>query len=255
MTLDLRALLDLETIDVDLYRASAVFPEDYPLYGGQVAGQALRAAGHTVDADRVPHSLHGYFLRPGDSSRPTVFRVSRDRDGRSFSARRVVAVQNGEVIFNLVCSFHRPAGGPHEQVPVMPGVVPPEQLESQPLPRLFSFEGRFPQQPYAERAELPTRFWARAVVDLGDDPLLHACALTYLSDVSSGVLPAADGSARSRASIDHSLWLHGPVNLNDWVLTDYQPRATGFGRGVYNGTIYARDGRLVASIAQETIYR
>jgi len=252
---DLRALLDLETIDRNLYRAVAVVDEEDPLYGGQVAAQALRAAGLTVPSDRVAHSLHGYFLRAGEATRRTVFRVSRDRDGGSFSARRVVAVQNGEVILNMVCSFHRPQGGPAEQVQPMPDVAAAEQLPDAELPRLVSFAGRVPEQPFAHRAPWPTRFWARATADLGDDPLLHACALTYLSDIFTGVLPARDGSASSRASIDHSLWLHRPVDVNDWLLTDHHPQIAGGGRAWYTGTIYTRDGRVAASLAQETLYR
>jgi acyl-CoA thioesterase-2 len=122
------------------------------------------------------------------------------------------------------------------------------------LPRLFSIESRLPKQPFGG-TPWPTRFWARATIGLPDDPLIQACALTYLSDISTGVLPADDGSARPGPSLDHALWFHGAVNLNEWVLLDYQPRASGHGRGMYTGSVFTRNGALVASIAQETLFR
>src|SRR5690606_1085627 len=185
-------LLTLEKLEEDLYRGTTVFEEPFPLYGGQVAAQALAAAGDTVPADRLPHSLHGYYLRSGDAARPTVFRVHRDRDGRSYSARRVVAIQKGEVIFNMSASFHVPESGPDVQIHPAPDTPGPDGLEPVQLPRLFSMESRLPPQPYPA-AEWPTRFWARCTQDLPGGQLLHACVLTYLSDISSGVTGIADG--------------------------------------------------------------
>lgn len=248
-------VLDLERIEVDLFRAPLVFDDGWALYGGQVAAQALLAAGATVDADRRPHSLHGYFLRKGDSRVPTVFKVSRDRDGRSFSARRVVAVQHGKVIFNMSTSFQVPSPGPVVQAVTMPETQGPDGLPDAELRRLFSFDARRPAQPYAERTPWPTRFWARATVDLPGDPLLQACALTYLSDISTGILPAADGRGNPSSSLDHSVWFHSPVDLNEWTLSDYQPRFAGHGRGWYTGAVFDRAGQLVASIAQEALFR
>ncbi|MEO9139493.1 MAG: acyl-CoA thioesterase domain-containing protein [Jatrophihabitans sp.] len=261
-SVDLLGLLDLERIEQDLFRANTVFREiSFPgsgqmvaLYGGQVAAQALRAAGLTVDPDRHPHSLHGYFLRPGDSRLPTVFTVYRDRDGRSYSARRVVAIQNGKVIFNMSASFQVGNDQPVEQLERMPEVLPADDLREGGLDRLVSMSVRCPEQPY-DRAIWPTRFWARVVPDLPADPLVQACALAYLSDISAGVLPAADGSARPSSSLDHALWFHEPADLNEWVLSDYQPRVTGHGRGWYTGSIFDRSGNLLASLAQETLFR
>ena len=252
---DLRDLLELEVVEENIFRANYVFHEEQVLYGGQVAAQALLAAGRTVDADRLPHSLHGYFLRSGDSSRPTVYQVWRDRDGRSFSARRVVALQNGEVIFSMSASFHTVHEGPGEQHDVMPAVPEPLSRPAAPVDRLFSFETWLPEQPYGGRARWPLRLWARATVPLPDEPLLQAAALTYLSDLSSGVLPAPDGSAGPSSSLDHAVWLHRPLDLNDWVLVDFQPHTAGRGRGWFTGSIFTPDGRLGASVAQEVLYR
>jgi acyl-CoA thioesterase-2 len=252
---DLADLLALEEIDRDLYRAAFVFPDRWALYGGQVAAQALRAAGHSVEPDRLPHSLHGYFLRPGDATRPTVFQVFRDRDGRSFSARRVVALQQGQVIFSMSASFQTGEEGYDAQEPVLPDVPSPEETPAFEIPRLFSFEGRRPAQPYGEGLRRTTRFWARCTMPLHDDPFLHACALTYLSDISTGLAPFEDADHRASSSVDHALWFHRPVRIDDWVLTDLVPRTAARGRGWYTGEVFQRDGTLAASIAQESLFR
>src|ERR1700712_5269028 len=139
-------VLDLEEIDRDLYRSTLVFADPFPPYGGQVAAQALLAAGGTVPGDRLPHSLHGYFLRSGDAARPTVFRVDRDRDGGSFSARRGVALQGGGVIFSMSASFQRPGTGPDVQVVEAPATEQPDDAAPFTLPRLFSMAARRPPQ-------------------------------------------------------------------------------------------------------------
>jgi acyl-CoA thioesterase II len=251
---DLLDLLNLEEIDRDLYRATAVFTDVWHLYGGQVAAQALRAAGLSVEAGRLPHSLHGYFLRSGDASRPTVFQVFRDRDGRSFSARRVVALQGGEVIFNMSASFHTVEEGVDDQEPRMPDIPAPDDSPAHRIPRLFSFEGREAPQPYPQ-AEWPTRFWGRCTVDLKGDPLLHACALTYLSDISSGLTPFNTATHASSASLDHAVWFHRAIDAQDWLLLDLVPHSAARGRGWYTGSIFDRHGRLVASTAQEALFR
>ncbi|MDL4817482.1 acyl-CoA thioesterase [Actinomadura opuntiae] len=247
-------LLDLEELDRDLYRGTLVFDDPYPLYGGQVAAQALRAAGGTVPEGRLPHSLHGYFLRGGDAARPTIFRVDRDRDGRSFSARRVVALQGGEVIFNMSVSFQQPAVDEDRQVHPAPDAPGPEALPDEEMPRLFSMDSRVPPQPYAA-ADFPTRLWSRCVEPLPDDDLLHACVLTYLSDISSGLTALHDGNARSGSSLDHAVWFHRPVRMDEWVLMDLVPLTVASGRGLYSGTIHTRDGALVASLTQECLFR
>jgi acyl-CoA thioesterase-2 len=247
-------LLELEVVERDLFRANAVFDDTHPLYGGQVAAQALLAAGATVPEGRLPHSLHGYYLRGGDSSHPTVFRVDRDRDGRSFSARRVVAIQRGEVIFNMSTSFQVVEDGADRQVEPMPDAGDPAALPSFMLPRLTSMEGRLPAQPY-DGKQWPTRFWARCTVPLPDDPLLHAALLTYLSDISTGLSPLHDETHHSGSTLDHAVWFHRPLRMDDWVLLDLVPHSVAGGRGWYTGTAHSRDGVLGSSLAQETLYR
>ncbi|MEU9356660.1 acyl-CoA thioesterase domain-containing protein [Streptomyces sp. NPDC048301] len=252
--LSLRELLDLEAVDRDLFRGNVVFDEPFALFGGQVAAQALMAAGRTVGADRAPHSMHGNFLRAGDSGRPTVFRVERDRDGRSYSARRVVALQHGEAVFTMSASFHVTEEGKDLQASPLPDAPPPRGLPVGTMPRLASFEARQPEQPHPE-AFWPTRFWARCTADLGDDPLLHAAALTYLSDVLSGLAPFRDDSWTPMSSLDHAVWFHRPARLDDWVLLDLVPHTVAGGRGWYTGTVSTADGVLRASLTQEQLYR
>ena len=249
-------VLELEEIDRDLYRSRLVYPDRYALYGGQVAAQALLAAGRTVDPDRLPHSLHCYFLRSGDASRPTVFRVDRDRDGRSFSARRVVAIQGGEVLASLSCSFTPPADGPDVQVepaPVRGGE--PGGLPLYEPGRLFDMECRVPPEQDHPAAVWPARFWSRATAVLPDDPLVHACVLTYLSDISSGVGAIEGAEDWTATSLDHAVWFHRPVRMDDWVLMDLVPHSVAACRGWYTGTVHDRGGRLVASLTQETLAR
>jgi acyl-CoA thioesterase-2 len=247
-------LLDLEPIERDLFRANAVFDDRFPLYGGQVAAQALRAAAATVPAGRLPHSLHGYYLRGGDSAVPTLFRVDRDRDGRSVSARRVVAVQRGEVIFNMAASFQVPKSSPDRQVDAAPATDDPTALPTYLIPRLTSMDGRLPPQPHAGDGP-PTRFWSRSTASLPDDPTWHAAVLTYLSDMSTGISPLDDDEFRSGSSLDHALWFHRPVRMDDWVLMDLVPRTVADGRGWYTGSVHDRSGRLVASLTQECLFR
>jgi len=247
-------VLDLEEIDRDLYRSTFLFADPFPLYGGQVAAQALQAAGRTVPEGRLPHSLHGYFLRSGDAARPAVLRVDRDRDGRSFSARRVVAIQGGEVVFSMSASFTAPGEGPDLVVGDAPDAEPPDGLRGYALPRLFAMEGRRPAQPYPQ-SHWPTRFWARSRVALPDDPLVHACVLTYLSDIGTGLSVLESDEAAPGPSLDHALWFHRPARLDDWVLMDLLPSTVAGGRGWYTGTITTRDGVQAASFVQESLFR
>jgi len=247
-------VFDLEELDRDLYRAGLVYPDQHALYGGQVVAQALLAAGRTVDAGRVPHSLHCYFLRAGDASRPTVFRVERDRDGLSFSSRRVVALQDGEVICSTSCSFTVPADSADRTVTPAPEAGNPDDLPRWTLPRLFGLESRLPEQPYPG-ASWPTRLWARTTKPLPDDPLLHAAVLTWFSDIASGT-SAFEGSADLTAtSLDHAVWFHRPLRMDDWVLMDLLPHTMAAGRGWYTGTVHDATGRLGASLTQEILAR
>ncbi len=245
--------LALEQIEVNLFRANFVQAEDHALYGGQVAAQALAAAAATVPADRLPHSLHGYFLRRGESHRPAVLQVERDRDGRSFSARRVIAIQRGEVIFNMAASFHAETAGPVAQRVTVPDVPAPDELPPSALPRYPAIDVREPPRPAGQA--LPTRFWARCRHQLPDDLMTHACVLTYLSDMSTGLAQFPRDNAVPVASLDHALWFHQPVRLDQWVLVDLEGRLIARSRGVYTGSVFAADGQLVASISQEMLVR
>jgi acyl-CoA thioesterase-2 len=247
------AMLQLQADGHDRYLAETHDDGPGRLFGGQVAGQALLAAGRTV-GDRLPHSLHCYFLRAGDASRPTLLRVDRDRDGRSFSARRVVAVQSGEVIANMSCSFTVPGDGPDAQILAAPEAGRPEEQPVFRMPRVYSMDGRIPDQPYPA-AEWPLRFWMRASERLPDDDLVHACALTYISDVSSGLGAFPGTELRTTTSLDHAVWFHRPARLDDWVLTDLVPHTVAGGRGWYTGSVFDRKGRLVASLTQEMLSR
>jgi acyl-CoA thioesterase-2 len=256
-------LLDIEELDTNLYRgynekASAERPA---LFGGQVAAQALRAAASTVPEGRFPNSLHGYFLRPGRAEHPVILQVARDRDGRSFSARHVVALQQGEVIFSMSASFHRPKEGVEFAVERAREWIPPEELEDRTYQSRFAFlfdvRPQAATRPYeVDEEHVPARIWARVKDELPDDPMVHACALTYLSDVGSGF---ADGTVpgvpRGGPSIDHAMWFHHPLRVDDWVLLDSWPLKTIGSRGLYAGSIHDRQGRLGAVLMQEVLFR
>jgi acyl-CoA thioesterase II len=252
-------LLDLEYIEENIFRSCVTFAEAHSLFGGQVAAQALCAAGRTVSRDRVPHSLHGYFLRMGDPQRPTLFRVERDRDGGASSARRVVAIQHGEVIFNMAASFARPPASsePRPDRDAAPaGAFPPvAELAGWQHPRHASFEFRVPP---GSPQWLPDQFWIRCLEPLPaaeDDPLLHACVLAYVSDVSSGLLRLAEPGHMVGSSIDHSVWFHRQARMDDWTWQDLRPETVAGGRGWYTGAFYTPDGTRVASVAQEALFR
>lgn len=251
----LRELLTLERIEDNMFRTVVVSEDRSGLFGGQVAAQALRAAAYTVPGARHPHSLHGYFLSRGDASRRVLLTVSRDRDGGSYSNRRVIAVQNGVVIFNMAASFHRHEEGTDYQANGAPEVTPPEELPDGVLShRLHGVDIRIPEQPWPGQ-RWPSRVWLRAREGLDDEPL-HACGLTYVSDLFSGLaaVPGGDFSG-PLTSIDHAVWFYRPVRLDDWVLMDLEPESTYGGRGVYRGRIFDRAGRLAAGLAQESLYR
>jgi acyl-CoA thioesterase-2 len=249
---DLASLLTLERVDRDLFRGrNANYGPRRTLYGGQVAAQCLLAAAATIETDRVPHSLHGYFLRPGRSDLPVILEVDRDRDGRSFSARHVVAVQEGEVIFSMITSFHAEReGAEFDDAPRREAPAP----ENTP-------KGGFNPLLLEVREVTPTNFlkgvftdclWVRSPVPLGDDPLLHRAGLTYLSDLGSGF--GQLGSAvvgRGGPSIDHAMWFQESIRADDWVLLDLRPVKAGWARGVYQGSLRDRHGALGATIYQE----
>jgi acyl-CoA thioesterase-2 len=272
-------LLDLEEIDPNIYRGQNEPGSRTRLFGGQVAAQALAAAGRTVEA-RAVHSLHAYFLRPGDPAVPIVFSVDRIRDGGSFTTRRVVAVQRGEAIFNLDASFHNAEPGFEHGEP-MPAVPDPETLPSW-EERVREAGDRIPEEARAwvtgerpidlrstrgmsmfggERYVGPNHVWMRANGTLPEDPFLHACVATYASDLSllDSIVRRHVGGVPYRsvmmASLDHALWFHRPFRMDEWHLYVQESPAAAGGRGFARGTIYARDGRLVASVAQEGLLR
>lgn len=248
-------VLSLERIEADLFRTTVVYDDPFGLYGGQVAAQALRAAAQTVPPGRHPHSLHGYFLSRGDPSRRVLLMVNRDRDGRSYSNRRVIAVQNGIVIFNMAASFHVAEEGPDYQAHSIPVVAAPEEVtDISDHIRLLGIEVRVPEQAEVGQ-EWPSRVWMRAREPLSDETQ-HACALTYVSDMFTGLasVPGIDRIGPV-TSIDHAVWFYRRIALDDWVLMDLQPESTAGGRGMYRGRIFGRDGTLAAGIAQESLFR
>ncbi|TGN72533.1 acyl-CoA thioesterase II [Streptomyces bauhiniae] len=279
---DLLDLLDLERIEEDIYRGqsrSAVVPR---VFGGQVAAQALVAAGRTVPADRAAHSLHAYFLRTGDPGAPIVYSVDRIRDGRSFTTRRVVAVQHGKPIFHLSASFQAYEDGLDHQAP-MPGAPDPATLPTS-QERLRGYAHLDPEvverfleareaidlryvdePPYGEFGaprEPHSQVWFRANGKLDDDPLLHVVLATYVSDMTllDSVLLAhgrggwAVGDVVG-ASLDHAMWFHRPFRADEWLLYDQESPSAHGGRGLGQARIYTRDGNLAISVVQEGVVR
>ncbi|MFM8354481.1 MAG: acyl-CoA thioesterase II [Gammaproteobacteria bacterium] len=279
-TSELIRLLDLEEIEHNHYRATSPSEGWQRVYGGQVIGQALVAASRTVPDDRTAHSLHGYFLRPGDTTVPILYKVDRIRDGHSFTTRRVVAIQHGRPIFNMSISFQVAEDGLSHQFN-MPDVPAPESLPDERELRAewlaefpeFQSEGWNRERPIEvrpvdpvnmfrpERREPLQRCWMRCRDPLPDDPRLHQCVLAYLSDWSlldTAMLPHAVSFMQPNAqvaSLDHAMWFHRPFKADDWLLyVQDSPSASG-ARGFNRGLVYTRDGVLVASAAQEGLIR
>ncbi len=275
---DLLRVLDLETVEVNIFRGSSPQVARQRVFGGQVAGQALVAAGRTVDPSRQVHSLHAYFVRPGDTRVPIVYSVEPIRDGRSFSVRRVTAVQHGKPIFFMSASFHVEETGLDHAEPMPTDVPPPEDVPTMAerlagyperlgvwarVPR--SIDVRYVGEPgWVRSGDRPAaanqRVWMRIDGKLPDDPLVHACALTYASDLT--LLDSVLGfhgevwgpGGFIGASLDHALWFHRPFRADDWFLYDcVSPSASG-GRGLATGRLFAA-GRHVASAVQEGLLR
>lgn len=275
--LELRALLDLEYLDVDLFRGKQPESTRQRVYGGQVAAQALVAGARSVPADFQVHSLHSYFLLPGDYNVPVVYDVERIRDGKSFATRRVMARQHGRPIYYQTLSFQKAEDG-FEHQDTMPQVKSPE--EGLDLVDLMRGGGNEDADALGkEWAALDVRWlgnsrhgldadpdhpsqarmWIRIRGEMGDDPLDHLAAFTYASDVSllGASLAAHDAnpSTVQMASLDHTIWFHRPFRVDDWWLYDqWSPSATG-ARGFSIGRVFTQDGTLVASVAQEGLIR
>jgi acyl-CoA thioesterase-2 len=275
---DLVDLLDLEEIDVNLFRGRQSDTERQRVFGGQVAAQALLAGVRTVEQDLGIHSLHSYFLRPGDTKVPIVYDVERIRDGRSFSTRRVVARQHGRPIYYLTASFQRTEEGLEHQ-DVMPEVPGPEQGlsladlwrkrgdhdEAESLVKEFaSLDARYLGNSLRGLEADPAhpaqaRMWVRVTEELGDDPVRHLAAFTYASDMSllgATLVPHRAGPPEIQmASLDHTIWFHRPFRADEWWLYDQlSPSAQG-ARGLALGRVFTPDGRLVATVAQEGLIR
>jgi acyl-CoA thioesterase-2 len=277
---DLQQQFDLERLEVNLFRGQSRDTGSPQVFGGQVLGQALRAAHSTIEDGRVVHSMHAYFLRRGDFTKPIVYQVDRSRDGGSFSARRVVAVQNGEQIFICSASFQTPEQGLEYQA-TAPDVPPPEDLQPMTKPtqaeidklpeklrrwlkieRPFEFRPVQPYNPLAPVASAPVRqIWMRAVDKLPDDDTLHRCLLAYISDywlLDTSTMPHGSSFLRGNlvmASIDHAIWFHRSARVDDWLLYNLDSPSSSGARGFARGSFYSRSGVLVASTAQEGLIR
>ncbi len=280
-------LLDLERIEQDIFRGQSRFAVVPRVFGGQVAAQALVAAGRTVPADRLAHSLHAYFLRAGDAGAPIVYTVDRIRDGRSFTTRRVVAVQHGQPIFHLSASFQTYEEGMDHQA-TMPPAPDPETLETtaEMLPRYLEAYGdqgvaqrmlearaavdlRYVDAPpfasVGEPREPRSQVWFRTNGKLDgaiDEPLLHVCLATYVSDMTlldSVLLAHGRGGWVTGdvvgASLDHAMWFHRPFRADEWLLYDQESPSASGGRGLGQARIYTRDGRLAITVIQEGVVR
>jgi len=279
---ELVLLLDLEQKGGDRFIGRRQKGGTGRIFGGQVIAQALGAARRTVPDDRHAHSLHAYFLRSGSDDLPVEYRVKRDLDGRSFSNRRVVASQNGEPVLNLIASYQKPQEGPHHQFAVMPDVPPPEDLEPDALIRqrvakdlpegplrnlmlrqrpidIRSVEPRNWQSP--GKREPTAHCWFRTVATLPDSRPIHRAVLAYASDfqlLSTAIQPHGVsfhlGQVKA-ASLDHAIWFHDDFRVDDWLLYVTDSPWSGLARGFGRGQIFSRDGRLVASVAQEGMIR
>jgi acyl-CoA thioesterase-2 len=268
-------LLDIETIEVNTFRGEHPAEERQRTFGGQVAAQALMAAGRTVEHGKV-HSLHSYFLRPGDPSIPILFEVDRIRDGKSFTTRRVVAIQHGRAIYNMQASFHTEEVSLEHQAP-MPDVVGPETIKPM-LERIkdggFVVDEWFQRQhpidqryvgelPWSPQRSLEPRqqIWIKADGTLPDDPLLHACVITYASDMSlmdAILIPHQirwDDGTFMGASLDHCMWFHRDLRADEWMLYDMESPIAHGGRGLARGFLFNQAGKLQVSMVQEGLTR
>ena len=277
---DLLNILDLEPLEVNLFRGRSPQVGWQRVFGGQVIGQALVAAVRTVDASRPPHSMHAYFLLPGDPKVPIIYDVDRMRDGKSFTTRRVTARQHGQPIFSMLASFHTDEAGLEHQAK-MPDVPPPESLPSEaemreknlpmmpdPVRRYYERERPIELRPVEFERYLGKKFpdgrfhvWIKTTGRLPDDPAIHQCVLAYTSDMGlldTALVPHGRTLFEKEfmaASLDHALWLHRPFRADEWLLYAQETPNLHGSRGFGRGLIFTRDGTLVASVAQEGLVR
>jgi acyl-CoA thioesterase-2 len=276
---ELVALLRLERLEDNLFRGESRDIGTHNVFGGQVLGQALSAAQQTVDAERAAHSLHAYFLRAGDIQKPIVYNVEHARDGHSFSVRRVVAIQNGQPIFNCAVSFQIAETGVEHQMS-MPDVPKPDDLPARPqmppdeLARLppklqrwlgmrgpFEFRRVYPRDELNPGKQPPYQHvWFRLIDRAPDDEVLHRAMLAYASDfhlIGTATFPHGISYLQNvqMASLDHALWFHRPFRVDEWLLYSCDSPTAQGARGLARGMIYSLDGRLMASTAQEGLIR
>ena len=281
LTAGLVTLLDVEEIDTDLYRGPRIPGGRGRVFGGQVIGQALQAAQRSTEGKEA-HSLHAYFMRAGDDALPIVYRVVRDFEGKSFATRRVVAMQKGQPILNMAASFQVAEEGMHHQEAMPADIPPPEELKSETelrrdaadqIPEKFRTMFLRRSSPIDIRPLHPRSWftpvkrdpvnhsWFRCVAPLPEDPALHRAVLAYASDMalrSTSMMPHGVNwmtPGMQSASLDHAVWLHEPVRADEWLLYATDSPWAGHGRGMNRGSIFTREGRLVASVAQEGLIR
>jgi len=279
---DLVSLLDLEQLEVNLFRGYSRDRDRVRLYGGEVLAQALMAAGRTVDAERRVHSMHAYFLKLGDPKIPVVYDVDRIRDGGSFTTRRVVAIQHGQAIFNLAASFQVPEAGPehYDRMPEVPSPDSladpgrrleegPETIDRQGAPHVIdALDFRHVGDPWnpGPNRGTPVRepdqdTWFRTRGRLPDDPLLHSCVVAYASDLTllgTATLPhplGPDDPGFMMASLDHVMWFHRSFRADEWLLYHVHSPSAGLARAFATGQIFCADGTLAVSVAQEGLLR
>ena len=272
-------LLDLEKIEENIFRGRQPDEDRQRVFGGQVAGQALVAATRTVEPDRRVHSLHAYFLRPGDPSIPILYDVDRIRDGRSFTTRRVVGIQHGKAIFNLAASFHTPEDGLDFSVDPPPDTPSPDSLPTfreryeqyadqmgpwytRPRPIDMRYvDSPLPDSEPPDTPQTSQRVWMRADGTLPDDLTLHACIVTYASDMTlldTTLLPHRmrwSENAVQMASLDHAMWFHRPFRADEWLLYAQDTPSTSSSRGLARGLIFRQDGAVAVSVVQEGLIR
>lgn len=275
------SLLELETLEKGLYRGQSWDLGFRALFGGQVLGQALKAAWKSVPEGRIAHSFHSYFLLPGDATQPVIYDVELVRDGKSFSARRIKAIQNGRNIFYMTASFQQPEEGLQHQYADMPDVPSPEEVE----PDIKLYERNFDNigrrmrealsyhkpidirtvdgvRSFTSKSAKPERYtWLRVNEALGDSQAMHQAVLAYASDyhfLSTSLQPHGvqiTDRNLALATIDHAMWFHRPVNMNQWLLYSMESPASGGGRGLVRGQLFNQQGELVASTMQEGLMR
>ncbi|MDO9485317.1 MAG: thioesterase family protein [Actinomycetota bacterium] len=248
-------LLALKSSEQDVF-VSGVFDSATPnIFGGQLLAQALMAACKTVIADRPPHSMHAYFIAAADSSKPVAIHVNRERDGRSFSSRKLRVVQGDRLVMNALASFQDPEPGIDAQRSIPVGTKAPAEpfgFYEHPVSADIQIVDAAPELPFAH----PPRSWSRCVSEIPDDMAVQACVMTYASDFYTGLVQFTEFPQDAVVtSIDHAIWFHRPLHMNEWHLMDWTGHSISSGRGHYSGHFYDSSGQMVAGASQEMVVR